>query len=807
MRLPLLTDRPGMTADIGAVRANPGAFDSGAVEAFGQVQAGGANLAARQKAQRDQAQEAADAVTAQKVVSQAKLDWHKKLMDAQSAAPEGAAGFTDGLTKSLDSDVEGYLAKVPDSAKTWAEGQLDDLKDDRTLDAINFEHKAGQVKQLTDLDDIANLNANGVRQDFGTLGDATARTLGAINASNLSADNKRTAAATARERLAIAAVEGQVERDPSAAKKTLARDDFKAVLSPKNYDALLGSADLEIKRRQDDVERKAREAEQDHRAYVADLREQARFQIAAAGSGTIPAGYDDTVKQLQAAGDNKTATTMQLVKGDVSWTNQVKRMSPQDLQAELDKTRAQLAKETDPVIAADLAGRLDQGETILKYSRGLQDAQAKQIAGDIQDQQSDIRGQAQLAIAAYQAGQPFAGMDALIQKAQQFDKPTADVLRQVRAGQADEELMKRMSPDQVTAHLKDLGDQATKSASAQWAATLAIRIKHGEQIHDAMVQGLAKDPLAFAESTGVVQQTDLYGALSAAATSGDASPLPAALQARQQANARVKSVYGVQPALLRPDEAKAYVQAFGQAPSADAKTALLTPIAALPEATVTAIAGQLAGQPGGDRITGVLSIMMDGDTATAHDILAGAETGKNVKGSKPEDNADLRGELRDGLGNLLIGNPQARGAIEQSAIDLYAKLSADAGDNSGVLDADRMQEAIHRVTGGVVTFHQVQVLPPKAGMSDAAFADLVGTIDAGYLKSQSGDGKSLPAYATGAPVSADDVRRLGAFQSAGNGTYALYVNGAPVRDPATGGAFIVDLRKLMPNGASGAGAQ
>jgi hypothetical protein len=794
VKLPALEDvvnRPGIAVGAGDVRVSPDAISTRSGAYLGQAADAALGLGGSLKQDQRRAQEQSDAVAAQKVVTETNFEWAKRLQEAQQSAPEGAAGFGEQIGKTFQDDAAERLAQIPESARSWAEGQFQAMQGDYGLKALDFEHKAGQAKQLTDLYDIADMNANGVRGDFGQFDQAMARTTAAIAGSGLSADNKRVATAKAKETIAISALQGEIERNPDHAKQMLAAGGFDAVLAPGNKDRLLGSADLEIKRRQDEVERRRREADIDRRAAIADVREEGRFLMAALDSGVVPAGYDDTIKKLQALGDGKTATAMQLAKGDVQWTQDLMKLSPAEIRAELDRTRTAIGNQPDAVIAADLAGKVKAGEKILDEKSRVE------IAG--------IRDEASNALVAIGGGNPYAGLDDLIGRAAAADPSTAQVLRQARTGAAQAVDLTKLAPAEIRKRLDSMGTDAAATGDAQWAATLTQRQDRGEKVLARLEEGLREDPLGTAESTGVVQPTDLFGALAAAADSGDTSKLPAALQARQQANAQVKARYGVQPAVMKPAEAKAYVDAYNKAPNTDAKNALLAPFYSLTANQAQPILDQLMQQKGGEDFGMLAGIGMD-DPATARDIIAGQEAAAKIKGVKPEDGADLRDAISGSLGNLLLTtNPTARAAIEKAAVSLYAKLSADAGDNSGTIDPSRMQTALDRVTGGVISYRDQSILPPATGMSEAGFGDLVGTIDDAYLRTQIGASRTgaaiHPVYGNGVAVTAQDLREIASFQSAGKSSYFVLIDGEPVRDATSGRPFEIDLGPLMKRGA------
>lgn len=150
-----------------------------------------------------------------------------------------------------------------------------------------------------------------------------------------------------------------------------------------------------------------------------------------------------------------------------------------------------------------------------------------------------------------------------------------------------------------------------------------------------------------------------------------------------------------------------------------------------PEAPLRAEAGRIyalqrpAGTPPGP-ITAASPNARYGDVALT--ILRGEALLNPAKGSgdaKPvtmPPPTEVQREIGQQLGAAFAGRPdELRNAFD--AINaFYAAKTADAGDARGVLNRDRLQEAIGAVVGERVTFEDRDVIPPW-GMSGATFRD------------------------------------------------------------------------------------
>jgi len=368
MRLPTwdeLGDRPGPGSGGTAARIDVGSSAAGSV--LGAISQAGSDISgdlqqANQAAQRQR--EKSDAVTAAKAYSQAEIDWQQKMIDAQNNAAVGAPDFTKSMLEGFDEDVKQRVASAPESARPWIEMRFADLRGNIASHSMAFEAKSRLDKQAGDIGDVVNLQANGVRTNFGSLPKAIGVAEGAIEASSLAPAEKERQRQIARYGITQAAFEGLNETDPNKAKEMLASGKFDGYLSADSKNALVNNNMVELHRREAEAEQQKRLAEADRRAAVADLHTEASFALTALRDGTVYAGFDDLVSRANKL-DPKTAGTLQQAKADLGWTTNLLKMAPADILTEIKRTQQDAAKADNPVMAAALANRVQTGEKVL----------------------------------------------------------------------------------------------------------------------------------------------------------------------------------------------------------------------------------------------------------------------------------------------------------------------------------------------------------------------------------------------------------------------------------------------------------
>lgn len=233
-------------------------------------------------------------------------------------------------------------------------------------------------------------------------------------------------------------------------------------------------------------------------------------------------------------------------------------------------------------------------------------------------------------------------------------------------------------------------------------------------IHNNQKEQVKDNPISFAVRQGVMDPQPMD--LSNPTQTGDAL-------AQRFATARgIAATYGVQMKPLTTEEAKLvsvtlqnastaqrrdYFASLANASGGDFEgySAIMAQVA--PDAPVLAIAGQYAGRgrsQATDLMLGGLALLQPNTK----------EDGKPDKGKlwpMPPD-GDLRKAWASYTGDAFAGRGKMQSDMEQATAAIYAKLSADAGDNSGVLDSSRFEKAAALATGGIQKWNGKNLVLP-----------------------------------------------------------------------------------------------
>jgi len=412
------------------------------------------------------------------------------------------------------------------------------------------------------------------------------------------------------------------------------------------------------------------------------------------------------------------------------------------------------------------------------------------------------------AVELYRSGVDFAGFNALAGELKAAgQKELLETLTNWKGDLDYARTAQTLTPAALQAeHDRNL-KLAESNPSSIEANTYSRRAEIARVAADTISEALGKDALAVAVQAKIVNPTDLLGPL----LNGNSSEVSKALQERETARVQTGKYYGVFVPVLTPDEQQGFIKVYSGLATADEKTALLGKIAALPQEAGAEVANELKPLAGGGDIPMYLSFLSE-DRALGHDIIAGAEVLKRYPKLLPE-GAQLETEIGTRIGNLMEENHDQQLALHQAITDYYAALvHSKRGEHNGSLDINLLNEAFRRVTGGAFRYDNGNspaqvIIPPRPGMTEAQFEQLVLSIDENLLVGQSahaalGSGSAAsrqrgPVFGNGRPVTARDIQDEGNFVWVGPGRYRVLINGAPVRDGQTGAVFVLDMNPLL----------
>lgn len=296
-----------------------------------------------------------------------------------------------------------------------------------------------------------------------------------------------------------------------------------------------------------------------------------------------------------------------------------------------------------------------------------------------------------------------------------------------------------------------------------------------EEAHTATVAALEKDPLAF-----FVRQFNV-----------PVSPLkledPESLRERSRLAGMAEQHYGRLVSPLFSDEVDEIRTAIDQAP-ADRKVKIFGLLKqGMDDRQVKAVAGQIEKKD--DRVTALaLGISVDAPDVASR-ILKGREILKDNPKIIPAEGAlagrisRVRDEINQLLGDAYVRSWKHQAAVRDAALAIYAFKSWQERDLSGQYDATRMETSVREATGGLLTISRgffggsYKIQPPKPGMTEAQFLDLVKTADFSKAKN----------------ATRENILRHGIFESAGDGKYLIRFGVEYLHDAATGEEFVLDL--------------
>lgn len=364
MRIPVYQSQMAPAAGQTAIRGDVAAAGA----AMGQVAriagdltdaAGRYGHALLQEDARQQAQSAR--IEAAKLGTEADIYWSRRLREVQNAAPEDAVGLSDQIQKEYADDMQARLHGVSDLTREVLAPKLDALRGSVLTRADSYQAAAQEGRQLRDLQQVINLNANHARSDWGALHPGLDTVRDAITASSLPAAVRESLWQKSRTAVIQSAFAGLNETDPEKAGQYLAGGDWDGLLSADVKSALVNDNHVALRRREAEARQQAHLAEMDRRTRRAELKADARYALQVMGDGVAYAGFDDLVKR--AAGlDPETATTLRLAQSNQAWASGLLKMDPAGIDQALTDAKADAAAAKDPVVAASLASRISVAE-------------------------------------------------------------------------------------------------------------------------------------------------------------------------------------------------------------------------------------------------------------------------------------------------------------------------------------------------------------------------------------------------------------------------------------------------------------
>lgn len=248
-----------------------------ATSALGAALESVADDQARLKAFERQKAEERAAVWANEQVMQMRTRWVEELPRRQETASETADGFARQVVTDFDAEADEAIRRAPtQAARDWLRNRLSQVRLSLLQDSLVWEARRGaeyKVSGLSRAIDQASIAAEFNPDDFPTL---AAEQLAAIEASGLNAEVQRQLIQDGQQKIASAAVQGMIRRNPVEALQELNNEKTEVLavraLTFDQRQALRSRAQAEINRREAETKANLAELRQALNDQLADIR-------------------------------------------------------------------------------------------------------------------------------------------------------------------------------------------------------------------------------------------------------------------------------------------------------------------------------------------------------------------------------------------------------------------------------------------------------------------------------------------------------------------------------------------------------
>jgi hypothetical protein len=332
-------------------------------------------------------------------------------------------------------------------------------------------------------------------------------------------------------------------------------------------------------------------------------------------------------------------------------------------------------------------------------------------------------------------------------------------------------------------------DAAGGSSVAQQEMLFAM-----ERTHEAATKALNEAPIGYAVTRGLSAAPEPLN------FQGGAAALAPAFQQRQQAvdALQARGLRDDAPA-LEGEDLKALKAYMARATPEEAIGVLHVMGQSLSPQTMQTTAAALAGKDGAQGMA-MAGALYNDNPEVAEGVLRGSQLLAINPKLAAKDDDTYRNAVMEGLPSRVFASGMEKGRqdILDAARARYADLSAQSGDESGVLSEDRFTRAINEVTGGFVAHNGEDIIAPRYGMNQTDFDAMLTKNGAALL--------SGAVTAEGEPVTLENLMQEARLRAVGNGEYIIefgshtgyptYARAASDRLSRDGGIepFILDMR-------------
>jgi hypothetical protein len=237
---------------------------------------------------------------------------------------------------------------------------------------------------------------------------------------------------------------------------------------------------------------------------------------------------------------------------------------------------------------------------------------------------------------------------------------------------------------------------------------------HLKTIHENQQRQLKEAPVAFAYRQGLAEPVKIDFSNPAAESERIIARVSVARGMNQVYGADLKPLLPDELSDIRarlerakPEEKMAWFGSLRASVGGDPTgySAMMTQLA--PDDPALAMAGEYAGKGR----TESARLILDGQTLIRPARKADGTPDQGKLWPMPPD-TDIRRRFQSDEGDAFAGNAKYRNMAEQATKAIYAKLSEEAGDASGVLNSSRFDQAFKLATGGVDSYRGRSIILP-----------------------------------------------------------------------------------------------
>jgi lysozyme family protein len=693
-----------------------------------------------------------------KVISDAHIQWSDYLKNAQQNATDGAAGLTTNTLSEFDNWAKQTVSQEQNpKAQKYLDHSLTQLRTTLGTTAINYEARAAVSDRDTKLED-AYQNYARMAQSGSMTYDAAKNSIDTMVA-NIGYDpvTRADRAKSYRERLSEAFLTGQAERDPAGTKRQLQSVynggfdhavgfTFSQEGGYNAKDANGAAVNMGINQEYNpgvDVKNLTKDqAKQIYKnnywdAIGGDQLAQQNPALATVAFDTAVIAGPGKAKQMIAQSGGDPAKFMDLREKFLAGLVKSNPEKYGRYQKAWDNRNAALRADANTPMSADTSSaiknlNIDRVPQFINFAHGEQTRQQAVY-------QSQITGTEGDHIAMFMNGQtvqqPLTQND-YIKAYGEITGPQRFVnYQQAQQLGADIQNIKTLPSDQQQQFLDQHKPDPSKVGYEQGVKRYDILAQAIDQVNTAR----NSDPMAYAQSikVGNVQPlkfndlkafgTELSGRVGVAKTMNSQYGTPLQLMTKSEA-ATLTTGFNK----MTTPEKLSYMKAIGSSVTDPASyRAIMQQIA--PDSPVTAMAGMILQKQNpvivkhwrtddvyqqGD----VAGIMLEGEALLNKGREAKSEDGRSKGISMPKE-IDFRTAFTDQTGKAFAGDAAGADFAYQAVKAYYAGSAARAGDFSGELNNDRMEQSITAVIGGVTNVNgKGQVVRPW-GMDENTFQD------------------------------------------------------------------------------------